>query len=86
MYWQSWSVFNEIEKLIENIYLIKVLKKDRDEISNFDIIQKKLNQIDLKKTIYNSVSGFIPTFLTMFVLGVLVNFPDIVKLNKVLGI
>lgn len=78
VYWQSWSVFNEIEKLIENIYLIKVLKKDRDEISNFDTIQKKLNQIDLKKTIYNSVSGFIPTFLTMFVLGILVNFPRLV--------
>ena len=78
VYWKSFSVSNEIEKLIENIYLIKVLKKDKEEINNFDTLQKNLNRVDLKKTIYNSASGFLPTFLTMLVLSVLVSFPRIV--------
>ncbi len=79
VYWKSWSVSNEIEKLVENIYLIKVLQKDTEEIENFNVLQKTLNKIDLNKTIFNSLSGFLPTFLTMFVLSILVGIPRIAK-------
>jgi ABC-type multidrug transport system fused ATPase/permease subunit len=79
VFWQSWSVSNEIEKLVENIYLIKVLQKDTEEIENFNLLQKTLNKIDLNKTIFNSLSGFLPTFLTMFVLSILVGIPRIAK-------
>ena len=73
------TVSKEIEKIVENMFLIKILKKDRLEIQKFNDLIKDLNNIGLRHAIWNSLSGFLPTFLTMFVLGVLISFKSIVE-------
>jgi len=78
-YWKSLTVSKEIEKIVENMFLIKILKKDRLEIQKFNDLIKDLNNIGLRHAIWNSLSGFLPTFLTMFVLGVLISFKSIVE-------
>ena len=78
-YWKTLTVSKEIEKIVENMFLIKILKKDKLEIQKFNNLLSNLNNIALRHTIWNSLSGFLPTFLTMFVLGVLISFKNVVK-------
>jgi len=78
-YWMNLSLSKEIEKIVENMFLIKILNKDKNEIDNFEETISNINSIDLKNIIWKSFSGFLPTFLTMFVLGVLISFESIVK-------
>ncbi len=78
-YWMNLSLSKEIEKIVENMFLIKILNKDKIEIDNFEKTISNINSIDLKNIIWKSFSGFLPTFLTMFVLAILISFENIVK-------
>ena len=78
-YWVSLNVSEEIAKVVENMYLIKILKKDREEIDNFEKLLKKRDNYGIRTVIWGSLSGYLPTFLTMFVLGILVSFSNVVK-------
>ncbi len=78
-YWKSHSIVQEIERIVENMFLIKILQKDQIEIKSFDSQLKEYNDLTVKHSIWNSLSGYLPTFLTMFVLGILVSFSNIVK-------
>ena len=78
-YWMNLSLSKEIEKIFENMFLIKILNKDKNEIDNFENTITNINSIDLKNIIWKSFSGFLPTFLTMFVLSILISFESIVK-------
>ena len=78
-YWMNLSLSREIEKIVENMFLIKILHKDKEEIENFDLTVKNINLIDIKNIIWKSFSGYLPTFLTMFVLSILLSFENIIK-------
>ncbi len=78
-YWVSLNVSEEIAKVVENMYLIKILKKDREEIESFEQLLKKRDNYGIRTVIWGSLSGYLPTFLTMFVLGILVSFSNVVK-------
>ena len=79
VYWISLNISEEIAKIVENMYLIKILKKDSEEIDNFHRALKERDDYGIRKVIWDSASGYLPTFLTMFVLGILVSFSNIVK-------
>ena len=79
VYWISLNISEEIAKIVENMYLIKILKKDTEEIDNFHRALKERDDYGIRKVIWDSASGYLPTFLTMFVLGILVSFSNIVK-------
>ncbi len=78
-YWKQQSLSTVIEKVVENMFLIKILKKDQEEIKKFDEDLIDFNKVNIKHIIFTSLSGYLPTFLTMFVLGILVSFSSIVK-------
>ena len=78
-YWKTQTVSKEIEKIVENMFLIKILKKDKLEIKKFNDLLQDLNNLGIRHAIWNSLSGFLPTFLTMFVLGILISFKNIVE-------
>lgn len=78
-YWMNLSLSKEIEKIVENMFLIKILNKDKKEIDNFETTIENINSVDLKNIIWKSFSGFLPNFLTMFVLGILISYENIVK-------
>jgi len=78
-YWVSLNVSEEIAKVVENMYLIKILKKDKEEIRNFESILEERDRYAIRTVIWGSLSGYLPTFLTMFVLAILVSFSNVVK-------
>jgi len=78
-YWVSLNVSEEIAKVVENMYLIKILKKDKEEIRNFESILEERDRYGIRTVIWGSLSGYLPTFLTMFVLALLVSFSNAVK-------
>ena len=75
----SLNVSEEIAKVVENMYLIKILKKDKEEIRNFESILEERDRYGIRTVIWGSLSGYLPTFLTMFVLAILVSFSNVVK-------
>lgn len=78
-YWKSHTIVQDIERIVENMFLIKILQKDQEEVKSFNKQLKEYNGLTVKHSIWNSLSGYLPTFLTMFVLGILVSFSNIVK-------
>ena len=65
---------SEIERVVENLFLIKILKKENFEIGKFSETLKLLNSHLLNNHIFNLLNGFLPSFLTLFILGVLIVF------------
>ena len=64
----------EIQKIVDNMFLIKLLKKDREEIANFENVIVKLNNALLNNHRFGSINSFLPSFVTMFVFSVLIGF------------
>tara|TARA_B100000945_G_C20415946_1_gene615143 strand:- start:1046 stop:2665 length:1620 start_codon:yes stop_codon:yes gene_type:complete len=69
----------EIQRIIENMFLIKILKKDREEISNFHDTIKNANFNELKNHKYGAINSFLPSFITMFVFSILLSFSNLAK-------
>ena len=65
---------SEIERVVENLFLIKIMKKENSEIKSFPETLKLLNSHLLNNHIFNLLNGFLPSFLTLFILGVLIVF------------
>ena len=70
----------EIQKIVDNMFLIKLLKKDREEIDNFQNVIIKLNSSLLNNHKYGAINSFLPSFVTMFVFAVLIGFFNFAKI------
>ena len=68
-----------IQKILDNLYLIKILRKTDEEIINFDNIVKSYNSALLKNNIFGTINSSIPGFVTVFVLSCLIVFFDFPK-------
>jgi len=79
-YWKNQEFSYDIQKIIENMFLIKILNKQNQELSNFKRTATIINNLQLQTTVIGQVIGYLPTFVTLFVLGILVNSPAIVAL------
>ena len=62
------------------MFLIKILNKQNQELGNFKRTATIINNLQLQTTVIGQVIGYLPTFVTLFVLGILVNSPAIVAL------
>ena len=62
----------EIQKVIDNIYLIKILKKDQDELKKFSETSDQVADGQLKNHLYNILSADFPSFLTIFTFSVFI--------------
>ena len=69
----------EIQRIVDNMFLIKLLKKEDEELGNFKQTLEKLNNSDYKNIKWTSLNGYLPSFATMFILAILVSFDNIVK-------
>ena len=79
-YWKNQEFSYDIQKIIENMFLIKILNKQNQELGNFKRTATIINNLQLQTTVIGQVIGYLPTFVTLFVLGILVNSPAIVAL------
>lgn len=70
---------NEIQKIIENMYVIKILNKAKEELSNFAQTLENYNRNQINNFIYGSFSSFLPSFVTLFVFAILLTMFNIAK-------
>ena len=69
----------DIERVIQNIFLIKILGTSEYEIDEYDKTTTKLQSSQLKNQIYGTINSLIPNFITVFTISVLIVFFDILK-------
>ena len=62
----------EIQRIVDNMFLIKLLKKEDEEIENFRDTLETLNESDYKNIKWTSLNGYLPSFATMFILSIIV--------------
>ena len=70
---------NEIQKIIENMYVIKILNKAKEELSNFAQTLENYNRNQINNFIYGSFSSFLPSFVTLFVFAILLTMFNLAK-------
>lgn len=69
----------EIQKIIENMFVIKILNKAKDELSNFAQTLENYNNNQINNYIYGSFSSFLPSFVTLFVFAILLTMFNLSK-------
>ncbi len=78
--WIKNREFNfNISKLIDNMYLIKILQKTNDEIEQTREKIKEINSIGLKSGMYAILNSMIPNFFTVFIIAILIVFFNFAK-------
>jgi len=65
---------DEIERVVENVFLIKILKKENEEIKKFSTTLELLNSHLMNNHSFNLINGYLPSFLTLFILGIIISF------------
>ena len=78
-YLTSQEISEKIEKIVDNLYLIKILNLAHQELTNFRKSLKDYYDSTLINIKLGSVSAIIPNFLTFFGLSLAIVFLDIVK-------
>lgn len=78
-YLTSQEISEKIEKIVDNLYLIKILNLAHQELTNFRKSLKDYYDSTLVNIKLGSISAIIPNFLTFFGLSVAIVFLDIVK-------
>lgn len=67
----------EVQRVIENMFLIKLLKKDTEEINNYKKTFNDYSSTTLQNHKYGAINSFLPSFTTMFVFAVLLTISSI---------
>ena len=69
----------EVQRIIENMFLIKILKKDNEEINNFRKTVNLFNSSALGNHKYGAINSFLPSFITMFIFSILLIFSTLAR-------
>jgi ATP-binding cassette, subfamily B, bacterial len=72
-------VNSNIERIIENTFLIKILKTSSLEFNNFRDKLKNFTKSQSFNLVYGSVNSVLPTFSTILILSILTTLTDMVK-------
>ena len=73
-YYQAKEVFNKIERLIENLYLIKILNKQEEELEEFKETAEYYKKYKTKDFQLGTINALIPPFLTLFIISLIFSF------------
>ena len=69
----------DIQRVVDNIFLIKILGTSEEEINRYDLTTKKLQDSQLKNQIYGSINSLMPNFITVFTIAILFIFTNLTK-------
>ena len=69
----------EVQRIVDNMFLIKILKKDNEEIERFSKTIEKHNFNEYNNHKFGTVNSFLPTLITMFVFSILIIIGDFAK-------
>lgn len=69
----------DVQRVVENIFLIKILGTSNSEIERYDKTTKKLQESQLKNQIFGTLNSLMPNFLTVFTISILFIFTNLTK-------
>lgn len=73
------NIFSNIERIIENTFLIKILKTSELEFTNFQTKLKKFTNSQSNNLVYGSLNSVLPTFSTILILSFLISLTDLIN-------
>lgn len=79
-YYSAHEISNDLERVIDNLYLIKILKKYDTEIKKFKNNLNEYYHSQLNNQKYGIINSIVPTFSTMVILSTVLIFFDNIKL------
>ena len=69
----------DVQRVVENIFLIKILGTSKEEIERYDSTTKKLQDSQLKNQIFGTINSLMPNFVTVFTISILFIFTNLTK-------
>ena len=78
-YENSLKISKDIQKVVDNIFLIKILRTSTKEIENFKKVTSKYNSAQLNNFKYGTINSIFPNFLTILIFSVLIVFFDLIS-------
>lgn len=73
------NVHANIQRIIDNVFLIKILKTKIIEFQNFLLSLKKYTSSQLNNVVYGALNSILPTFSTLFILTIILTTTEFVK-------
>lgn len=79
--WEAGRELNfHLQKILENIFLIKLLNKVKDEINNFQVVLKTFYEAHLNSQKVGTLNTSFPQFATLLLLSILLAFFNFAKI------
>ena len=78
-YYKTQDANREIQRVVENMFLIKILKKDKYELDRFKETTRQLYSNLLLNYKLGIVNGFLPSFLTLITLSIVLTIGTFTK-------
>tara|TARA_Y100000768_G_C23964373_1_gene677102 strand:+ start:408 stop:2030 length:1623 start_codon:yes stop_codon:yes gene_type:complete len=78
------EINKNVEKVLDNLYLIKILEKINYEIGKYNETQKKFFNSQVMNLRFGTINSILPNFITILILSVLLtffNFEDILTIE-----
>ena len=69
----------DVQRVVDNIFLIKILGTSDKEIERYDLTTKKLQDSQLKNQIFGTINSLMPNFITVFTISILFIFTNLTK-------
>jgi ABC-type multidrug transport system fused ATPase/permease subunit len=70
------DINKNVEKVLDNLYLIKILKKIEYEINQYNLTQKQFFNSQVMNLRYGTINSILPNFITIFLLSAVLIFFD----------
>ncbi len=77
-YHENKKLYEDIQKLIDNLYIIKIAKKATDEISKFGEKVSNYQKYQYKNYQYGTINSILPPFITIFIFSLIIVFIEII--------
>lgn len=74
------EINKNVEKVLDNLYLIKILDKIKFEIDKYNITQNKFFNSQVMNLRFGTINSILPNFVTLFILALLLAFFDFTDL------
>ncbi len=69
----------DVQRVVENIFLIKILGTSESEINRYEKTTRKLQESQLKNQAYGTINSLMPNFVTVFTISLLFIFTNLTK-------
>ena len=77
-YHENKKLYEDIQKLIDNLYIIKIAKKATDEISKFGEKVSNYQKYQYKNYQYGTINSILSPFITIFIFSLIIVFIEII--------